>query len=298
MLTPLAIAAGAVPAQATYPGAAGLLAYDTCAGHRDGSSSICVRSPLGGAQRELMADRPFPYGERPSDVLPSWSRDGRRFVFTRRLGTGPRVFVARADGSHAREIPLPEDMWAEDAVLGPDGRTIAFDDVAKPPPDDYLGSGPTTVRLARLDGSHIRSLGLGGGPAWTPDGHVLWNDETKRCGALTIARPDGSGRRVVDSGHHGKSCQAANDVDVAPDGRHVTFTGPGGVWTMRLDGKNRRRVPGTRGAFSCTWSPTGHSIAYYRYPRAHHPNFPGGIYLTNPAGAKIRLLKGGGPHVG
>jgi hypothetical protein len=64
---------------------------------------------------------------------------------------------------------------------------------------------------------------------------------------------------------------------------------------MRIDGTHRHLVPGTRGAYTAAWSPTGSSIAYFRVSSKHSPE---SIRLTTPDGRQIRRLAGhGGLHV-
>lgn len=279
----------AAPAGATYAGRAGLLSFSSDSRPADDDAlSIFVQSPVHGAARELFGDRAKVYGTRPSDSNPSWSSDGRRFVLARNNGVISRIYVANADQTGVREVPLPPDVFAEDPAFGPDGKTIAYVEVAPGDPSYDLSRGPESVHVARLDGSHSRTLGGGAQPAWTPDGRVVYSTGSRGCSALVIARPYGGGRRVITAGRkvHGECRGGGGYPDVSPDGKLVAFTGHH-LLTMRLDGTRRQIVPGTRGAYTCAWSPTGHSIAYFA-------GRGGGIRITTPEGGEIRRLAGNG----
>jgi Tol biopolymer transport system component len=202
----VAALAAAAPAHATYGGRAGLVTFDSSAGHSDGSLSLFVQSPLEGGARELFADRESAYGRRPSDSDASWSRSGRRFVFARYGLVRSRIYVAHANGSHLREVPLPSNVHAEDPALGPDGKTVAYVQVAPGDPNDDLSRGEESVHVARLDGSHRRAIGAGAEPTWTPDGRILYSGPGAQCARLVLVRPNGTRRRAITSGKkvHGR----------------------------------------------------------------------------------------------
>lgn len=81
------------------------------------AQDLYVLRASGGRPRRLTHGR--------SDLNPSWSPDGRRLVFARRIGTTSDLYVIRADGSGLRR--LTRTASAElDPVWSPDGRQIAF----------------------------------------------------------------------------------------------------------------------------------------------------------------------------
>ena len=90
---------------------------------------------------------------------PTWSPDGKRIAFTRGYSSEPSgLFVANADGSHARRLAKEIDS---EPAWSPDGTRIAsaYRDV---------------VTLLRLDGTGKTSFGVSIGRcldlAWSPDG--------------------------------------------------------------------------------------------------------------------------------
>jgi Tol biopolymer transport system component len=297
----LAVSAGT--ASASYPGRPGLISWATSQGYKDGSTSIWVRSPSGGGARRLMphSDTARIQGaERISDEDASWSPTGKRFVFTRWFDTGPRLFVTTGKLGQPRQIPLGP-IAAEQPAFGPDGRTVAFVEVGPPEdPDDPSGRGATTIATARTDGSRLRQLTEGNAPVWTPDGRIVFSDAASPCGALSIMRADGSGRRAV---RPGSKCLGGGEPDVSPDGRRIAFDAPGGhgwpeVFTIAIDGKSLHQVTHTpAGVISVAWAPDGRSLAYYRYGSSAKD--PSGIFRSSPTGRALGRLPGqGGRWIG
>ena len=137
----------------------GPLVYD-----KDGD--IYRYDPMSGAHTLLV-------GGADSDTQPLFSRDGSRFIFSRRQGAGTAaVMVANADGSDIRKvIDEPTDWtWTD---WSPDGAKIAF---------GVSTAGVPSVMLANADGSGARPLEVGMAasfPSWVgPDGtDILFRGE-------------------------------------------------------------------------------------------------------------------------
>lgn len=135
--------------------------------NRRGSDELFVMATDGSAQRSVLgggsdgAER-SPSGERPfADREPSWSRDGKKIVFTRqRPGTQSQLWVV--DVATGKSTALT-DGKSEDsmAAWSPDGRYLAF-------VSDRTGD--TELFLMRADGSGQTRLTRSPGADWRP----LW----------------------------------------------------------------------------------------------------------------------------
>ena len=92
---------------------------------------------------------------------PDWSPNGRHIVFAQDSGSGSAIWIARADGSHARQLthPLPgfSDQWPH---FTPDGRRVLFTNFT---PDTDGG-----ISSIRPDGTHLRVI--------TPNSGESYND--------------------------------------------------------------------------------------------------------------------------
>ena len=282
----LASLAFVAPAAASYPGENGLISWSTSRGYSDGSSAIWGKYPFGGEPRRLTSHRNSVSGGTPSDSDASWEADGRRFVFTRGFGIGPRLFVKTLGESRAHMIPLG-DMAAEQPAFAPDGHRVAFVKVG--PSDDPLGRGPLSVMVARVDGTHVRRLAAGEGPVWTPDGRRIVFQGTRdgRTRLISI-RPDGSHKHAF-----AKRCAGAGDPSFAPDGRSMATVysphqgGPYRIWTMGLSCRHKRQITFSRPTLTPAWSPDGRWIAYFAPSRRHRR---GGLYVVRPDGTGQRLV--------
>lgn len=114
----------------------------------------------------------------------TWSPDGRRLVYSRRLaGEGADLFVAEHDGSNERRLTRDGDagVFMGTPVFSPDGRHIAC----------YSADGSrSSLVLMKTDGSARRTVVAEGSnwyPRWSPDGRWL---------VYTAASPGGDGTDI------------------------------------------------------------------------------------------------------
>ena len=265
----LGVLAGLIasPAQATFPGGNGRIAYTWSLGgegFEEGRSPglvgvVSVRPDGGG--RQLVARR----GTRPR-----YSPDGRRIAFLR----SHHPWVARADGRSARQVS-PSDWLVGSYDWSPRGTRLAF-------VRDFVNGG-AAIYTVRPDGSGLQRLvkasqgiSLASG-AWSPDGKAIVYEQhslrtlvrVSRAGRITTLarvshRPTWSRRGLIAYEHPPLRAvqpglrQAARGASPAsllrlcgrssvgptwsPDGRRLMFMytpqlqGPAEIWTVRPDG--------------------------------------------------------------
>jgi TolB protein len=176
---------------------------------------------------------------------PRFSPDGTEILFrapadgSGSVGADQSFFIMSSDGSNLREVPGAADLKPWRADWAPDGRHIVIDSWA-------TGSyGPLDRGLWVLDvrdGSR-RSLGIGGAPAWSPDGKAI---AYARNDGIWIVNSDGSDHRRLAPG-------VCMDPSWSPDGSLLTYRctdpdpyGDHDVWTMRPDGTDQRNLTDSR----------------------------------------------------
>jgi TolB protein len=203
---------------------------------------IYVVNVDGGELRQITNDH--------GSLLPRWSQDGRKIIFTgtSKLGTGVVTTIA-ADGSGHRRV-LTTDLWDSfEGIYTPDGEHIVF--------GSTMDGLVCAVWIMDADGSHPRRLtdaALIGFP-WSvsPDGrHVLLQSHQNSPPALDngifVMNLDGSGLKQLV-----KQKQFHHDLypSYSPGGTQIMFLsdrlsndigvdtyGTFDVFTMDADGTN------------------------------------------------------------
>jgi Tol biopolymer transport system component len=316
------------PAEATFPGANGRIAYTWSVGGNAFESGpnprlvgiVSIRPD--GRDRRLIARR----GRQPA-----YSPDGREIAFVR----SSRVWVARADGSRAQAI-TPRGWLIGAHRWSPGGKHIAFD-------RGFENSVRTALYTVAPHGGGVRRLvrapmpiSVGSG-AWSPNGKALVYEQSSvggrslvrviRGGRITtIARPgyrptwSRRGLIAYEAPVPGEDriqvclsrlepraaagCIAFQGASVSnptwsPDGRRlmVTYTATGGgateLWALRPDGTVLTRVTGAQGF--PIFSPNGRMLAYSAARFAGDPRLQYTDLFVQTADAKRRrrLVRGG-----
>lgn len=314
----LGLSAG--PAQATFSGANGRIAYTWSRGGEGFETGpnprlvgvVSVRAD--GTGRRLIAR---------NGTDPGYSPDGRRIAFLR----SHRLWVAQADGKHARPV-TPRGWLASEYAWSPGGTRLAFVRDSKTTVKRALftvkpdGSGPRRLAVS------IQGLRLYPG-AWSPNGKAIVYEQYRingtslvrvhRSGRVTtLARgsiPTWSRRGLIaymtraSQGSPNHVCvvrpqpgppvhcfPSATSPGWSPDGRRLAFTygpqGPAELWTARPDGTVLTRTPSD--AFPI-FSPDGRVFAFSvaRFggdPRLGYTD----LYTMRPDGSgRKRIVRGG-----
>jgi Tol biopolymer transport system component len=161
-----------------------------------------------------LTERQLPDGHWVAD----WSRDGKRFLTTARLGgAAVRIAWVNADGSGEPEFLSPEGEVAYDARLSPDGRRMLYKAAGPRPPNGQRARMRLYVMdLASRKRTAVDEPGETDGYCWSPDGSRVaytWQRSPDQPGKgpdretlLITCDPDGGNQKTIAS----RKCRPVN----------------------------------------------------------------------------------------
>jgi hypothetical protein len=271
----------AAPAQATFPGHNGRIAFHSATEH--GTQIFTVR-PNGHDLRQIT----HVAGDA---ILADWSPDGRRIAFEADLVDTAHVAIMNADGSGFVTLP-GIGLFNGDPSFTPDGQRIVY---------NFFNEEHGGVASMRLDGSDQRLIinNDGQDPNVSPNGRTM----SLTCapapdvlpGLCTFPAGGGPVTTLTPV-----TANVGSKSDWAPDGRHLVFTdhadlpNPGdsaNVAVVRPNGSDEHLLThftgGQVNAFAGSYSPNGRWIAFRL---EDHGRF--GLYQMRPDGTHLHAILG------
>jgi TolB protein len=184
-----------------------------------GGEHIFVR--VGSTQPRELVRRPG------TESQPSWSPDGKRIAFARRLGQRSSIWVVDEDGVRLTRVTRgPEDSTPD---WSPDGKALVF--------RRTIPNLRTTLWVVRLGGAALELTPgemRAGPPAWHPRrAWIAFATQARETLDIEVIRADGSGREPLVSTGSAEGAPAWS-----PDGSMLAFT---------------RAVPNPRGYTAATY---------------------------------------------
>ncbi len=212
------------------------------------------------------------------------SSDGRKIVFSRRVGGGDAVVISDFDGTDMRTIispppPPPNPTQGElffslisSPVWSPTGDRIAFISTNK-------------IEIANSDGTNrtvINSNGNApfGRPSldWSSDGTKLVFNKDNNI--FSIGSTGSDLLQLTTTGGF--------EPNFSPDGTKIAYTKSTGVFLMNADGTNQVILLSGNGIQECKWSPDGNFLAFRRVNGASVE-----LMRINSDGSGLTLIRSG-----
>ena len=233
-----------------------------------GSESAIFTYASDGSDRRMLTTSGY-------NIMPSWSWDGRRILFSSNLGgAAAEIWVMDADGGNKRQLTFGTQGGNFTPVESPDGTRIGFSGMRR-------SVGHPEVWVMDVDGTNQERLTttvvMPGQenvwtlhPSWSPDGErIVFASTSSGQTQIWAMNADGSDQRQLTDGL-GLSYPDANVPSWSLDGSRIAFWSGferrfGEVWTMNPDGSDPRRVtstPDPQNSDDPQWSPDGTMIIF------------------------------------
>ena len=299
----------AAPAQATFPGDNGRIAFHRFIAADDAESIFTIR-PDGFGLRRVTAFGIGVYSE-----FPDWSPNGERLAFNsnRSVSGEPQTWTSDPDGSRARQLtdmpgPAVDPAWA------PDGRTLVIAGAFEEPLGIYvIPARPRHGTLVTADQARRVTRAPDGGfdaeAQFSPDGKWIvftrisaacFEDPESELCTTRIFRVRSDGRKLQPPQPLTAENRDASAPDFHPSGRwiaydtHDNFVAPnaGNIEVMRPDGSGKRvLVRGDRDDYfqNPSFSPDGRQMTFARWA-ADVPNTRSRIWVARADGSGRRAL--------
>lgn len=220
------------------------------------------------------------------DLLPAWSPDGRRILFTSYRNNNPDLFsYAIYEG---KLTPISTKGLNTSAAFAPDGSRIAF---------SSSRDGNSEIYIANPDGTGMRritsSSAIDTAPTWAPNGRLLaFTSDRGGSPQIYVTDADGTEARRLDP----QSGSYNDSATWSPDGEYILFVSREGgefnILKIGMTGKTLLRLTSGVGMNeNPSWSPDGRHITFASNRSGAHQ-----IYIMDPDGGNIRQLTNAGQN--
>jgi TolB protein len=239
--TVLAVAATQKPAEATFPGKNGRMAFALFP--EGGDAEIHTMRPDGSGLRPVTSNSTH-------DVRPAWSPDGTKLSFTRH----EQILVK--DMRSGRVVRLTDDAGISSfgSAWSPDSARLAFDSNRDGDQEIYAMDSSDGGGVKKLTDNQNHDVN----PAWSPDGTRI---AFERDYDIWVMNADGTGQKNLTN-----TADSASEYEpnLSPDGTKIAFTRDGDIWVMGSGGTNQKNLTNTTslGEDYPAWSPNGRKLAF------------------------------------
>src|SRR5215210_3314637 len=278
-----AVAVAAAPAQATYAGKNGPIAFQRFTGGQE-DAEIFSMSPRGGRAHRLTAGAGASFN-------PDFSPNGSQLAFERRYGDDPTrkpdaIFTVKSRGGRATKISsgcTGQCLGDDGPAWSPDGRQILFTRAFGPIVKDDAaeldlmamnrdGSGQRLIRrFGRIDDG--RGPGSEGKAEFSLDGRKIavtlitqGGDPRRSDSAVYLMNGDGSDLRPITPAklHGGNADWSPNGKLLVFHSNNYHFRARSEIWVVKPNGKGLRRLWRLHSGrdYQPVWSPNGRQSAF------------------------------------
>jgi TolB protein len=226
------------------------------------------------------------------NILPAWSPNGSKIVFSSYMRDNPDLYVVGAGGGRPTRLSYRRGMNTG-ASWSPDGSKIALTLSIDGQPEIYIIDAWSGKRLKRLTNNRA----IDASPAWSPDGReIAFLSDREGGPQIFVMSVDGSNQRRVSMNG---SYNTSPSWNPRKGTRQLAYTTRADktfdIVTLDLTSSKMVRITQGEGVNEePSWAPNGRAIAF-----ASTRSGGAGVYIANADGTgdAIRVWKGVGTSV-